>query len=347
MLFRAKENTGVMMKLTYFQLETQLAKQISPVYILSGEELLLKQDTALLIRKKAKQLGFDERVKISSEDTTDVERLYTLLNSASLLADKQLLELDFRHAAPNKMMSQILQEYSQKPSPNHLLLIDIGKIDDKITRSVWYKALEKIGAVITLWPLPREQLPNWISQRAKKYKLTINQEATNVLADFAEGNLGAAAQALEKLYLYPKTSQTVIDLALVKTILTDESRYSIFDFIENLIACQPARTLHILKTLKQEGTEPTLVLWAITRELRLLADLASQIKQGAAMETLWQKHRIFFRRQAAIRKFLLHFTADDCLHHLAEAAEIDSVIKGAVSGNSWEKLADFCLRFRL
>lgn len=335
------------MKLTYFQLETQLAKQLSPVYMVSGDELLLKQDAILLIRKRAAQLGFSERVKISTEDSNDVERLYTLLNSVSLLSDKQLLELDIRHAAPNKTMGQVLQEYSQNPSSNHVLLIDVGKADDKITRSAWYKALEKIGAVLTLWPLPREQLPQWINQRAKKYKLTIDSEATNLLADFAEGNLGAAAQALEKLYLYPKTSQTVIDSSLVKTILTDESRYSIFDFVENLIACRPARTLHILKTLKQEGTEPTLVLWAITRELRLLTDLADQIKQGAAVDSLWQKYRIFFRRQAAMRKFLIHFTVNDCLQHLTAAAEIDSVIKGAEAGNSWEKLADFCLRFRL
>lgn len=342
------------MKLTYFQLETHLAKQprtevgitLAPIYIVCGEELLLKQDAIQLIRKKAQQQGFNERVKLSSEESKDAEQLYTLLHSNSLLADKQLVELDFRHAAPSKMMGQILQEYSECPSSNHVLLIDMGKPDDKISRSAWYKSLDKIGMIITLWPLPREQLPQWISQRAKKYKLTIDPEATNLLADYAEGNLGAAAQALEKLYLHPNASQSVVDASLVKTILTDESRYSIFDFVENLIAGRPARTLHILQSLRQEGAEPTLVLWAITRELRLLADLATQIQQGVAIDSLWQKYRIFFRRQAAIKKFLMHFSSKDCLHHLTAAADIDSVIKGAISGNSWEKLADFCLRFR-
>jgi DNA polymerase-3 subunit delta len=104
------------MKLTYFQLETQLAKKIFPVYIVSGDELVLKQDVTRLIRQSAKQYGFAERIRIAPETGLDGEELYTLLYSSSLLAEKRLLELDFRHAAPNKIVAAILQEYGKKPA---------------------------------------------------------------------------------------------------------------------------------------------------------------------------------------------------------------------------------------
>lgn len=330
------------MKLTYFQLEPHLAKQLAPVYIISGEELLLKQDAVNLVRKTAKKAGFTERTRITPEAGFDWDQLYSTLYSGSLLAEKRLIELDFRDISPNKTAAAILQSYGENPSADILLLIDIGKVDDKIARSAWYKSLEKAGMIVTIWPIPREQLPQWIINRAKKYKLQFTHDAANLLADYIEGNLIAAAQALEKIYLLQP--QGVIDADLVKTILTDESRFSIFDFIESLVAGDHARSLHILESLQFDGSEPILILWGITRELRLLAGLAQEIKQGTPYDQLFQKHRIFARRQSAIRRFLNKYSAEDCWRLLAQATDIDQIIKGALPGNAWQALQLFCLR---
>lgn len=330
------------MKLTYFQLEPHLAKQLASIYIVSGEELLLKQDAINLIRKSAKKAGFNERVRIAPEAGFDWEQLYSELYSASLLAEKRLFEVNFRDSAPNKVAGKILQEYAEKPCPDNLLLIDIGKIDDKIAKSAWYKALEKMGMVIAVWPIPRDQLPQWINQRARKYKLQFNPDTTNLIADYVEGNLIAAAQMIEKIYLLKPEQPVAADI--VKSILTDESHFTIFDFIDSLITGDASRTLHILDVLKTEGIEPVLVLWGITRELRLMADYAQQIQQGTTYDQLFQKQRVFSRRQPLVRKFLSRFTAADCWRHLSQAIDIDRVIKGAAVGDSWDSLQLFCLR---
>lgn len=330
------------MKLNYPQLEPHLAKTLSPVYIVSGDELLLKQDAVNLIRKAAKQAGCTERLRITPEAGYDWEQLYTLLYSSSLLAEKRLVEIDFRDHAPNKTAAKILQEYGEQPARDNVLLIDTGKIDDKTARSAWYKALEKTGTVIAIWPVPREQLPAWISQRAGRYKLQINHEAASLLADCVEGNLAAAAQTIEKIYLLQP--QKTVDAELLKNILTDESRFTVFDLIENLITGDRARTLHILDSLREDSVEPVLVLWAITRELRLMADLAGQVKLGASQDSLFQKYRIFARRQPAVRRFLGRQSAQDCWDLLGHAAAIDCVIKGAAPGDPWDALRLFCLR---
>lgn len=330
------------MKLTYFQLEQHLKNKLSHIYIISGEEVLLKQDAINLIRKNAKLAGFSERIRLTPEAGYDWEQLYTQLYSTSLLAEKHMIELDFRDIAPNKTASKILEGYGEKPISNNLLLIDIGKIDDKTAKSAWYKSLEKTGMVVTIWPIPREQLPQWIINRAKKYKLQINLDAANLLADYIEGNLVAAAQAIEKIYLLKH--ETPIDADLIQSILTDETHFTVFDFIENLIAGNRSRTLHILSSLKNEGTEPVLILWGITRELRMLSEMSQQLKSGFTYETLFQKHRIFAKRQSVVRNFLSKWTAEDCWHCLTHAADIDRVIKGATPGNVWDALQMFCLR---
>ena len=330
------------MKLTFFQLEAHLAKTLAPVYIVSGEEILLKQDTMRMIRHAAKQAGFSETIRVMPGAGFDWEQLYIILNATSLLAEKRVIELDFRDTTPNKTAGTLLQEYADHPSKDNLIIMDIGKIDDKIARSAWYKALDKIGMVITLWPIPREQLPQWIIQRAKKYKYQLNQDAANLLADCAEGNLIAAAQTLEKIYLLKP--QSAVTLEMLQEILTDESHFTVFDFVDSVISRNRTRALHILENLKSEGMEATLVLWGITRELRLLADMASQIKHGSTCEQLFQTQRIFSRRQPAIQQFLKRTTVEDCWRYLMHAADIDRIIKGAAPGDCWQALELFCLR---
>src|SRR5665213_1692802 len=150
------------MKLNYAQLETHLAKSLAPIYLVSGEELLLKNDALHLIRKAAKKAGITERTRLTVESGVDWDQLYTLLYSTSMLAEKSMIELDCRHANPTKAGADILKEYGSKPASANVLVLDIGKVDDKIAKSAWYKSLEKAGIVVTIWPLTREQLPSWL-----------------------------------------------------------------------------------------------------------------------------------------------------------------------------------------
>lgn len=330
------------MKLSYFQLEQALTKQLAPVYIVSGDDPWLKQEAIALIRKAAKQAGLNERIRFLPEANTDWEQLYNLLYSISLLAEKRLIELDCRVSLPNKAAATILQEYSNQPAPDHVLLIDMGKVDDKIAKSAWYKALEKIGVAIPIWPIPREQLPKWIIQRANKYKLTFTPAATNTLADYLEGNVAAIAQAIEKIYLFKPTLP--IDVDTIETILTHDSRFTIFDWIDALLMGDKARILHILDSLKDDGTEPILLIWGITRELRLLIELIKAHQQGSSLDQLFQKHRIFSRRQTGMRRFISSFSIQDGWHLLNQAAQLDQMLKGSKPGNIWDNLQLFCLR---
>src|SRR5579872_3542471 len=147
------------MKLNSYQLEQQLEKELASIYIISGDEIILKNDAINLLRKTAKNAGFSERIRLSPEAGFDWEQLFTILNSNSLLAEKRIIELDFREQTPNKIAAQILQEYAANPVKDNLLIIDISKIDDKVAKTAWYKALEKSGIVVTIWPIAREQLP--------------------------------------------------------------------------------------------------------------------------------------------------------------------------------------------
>jgi DNA polymerase-3 subunit delta len=331
------------MKLAYPQLAQQLAKKLAPIYLVCGDEPFLKYDAIQQIRKAAKKAGADEKARIVPEAAGDWEPLYAFLYTTSLFACKRLLELDMRHAVPNKDAGLIIQKYAEKPPPDNILLIATGKIDDKTAKSGWYQALEKAAIVVTLWPLSREQLPGWITQRMEKYKLHITPDALVLLADSVEGNLAAAAQAIEKVYLLQP--QGPVDTALLADIQNDAGRFTVFDFVDSLLAGDQSRALHLLDNLKAEGAEPAIIVWGIAREFRLLAEMAQGLRHGLTYERLFQKHRVFPRRGALVKRFLGSHSLADCMRHLKAAAEIDGMIKGAVrAGDLWESLQWFCLR---
>lgn len=330
------------MKLNLSQLDQHVTGKLAAIYLISGDDPIQKQEAIQLLRKSAKQAGFTERTRLAPDSGLNEDQLYTALYSPSLTTDKSLLELDFRSKAPAKAVAEIIGHYAENSSSTLLVIIDTAKLDDTVTRTAWYKAVEKCGVVVAIWPIPREQLPQWITARAKKYKLQMQHDAASLLADYVEGNLTAAAQAVEKIYLLkPEKS---VDAATVQSILADESRFTVFDLTDAMIGGDPARTLHILNTLREDGIEPVIVLWGVTRELRILADMLNQQQQGNPWDEIFKKHRIFPRRQAGIRRFLNKLSLKQCHDCLVQAADIDGILKGAQPGNGWNALELLCLR---
>lgn len=331
------------MKLAAAQLAQQVAKKLAPIYVVSGDEPLLAQEAIELIRDAAYQAGYSERVRIPVEAATDWGKaLYANSQSLSLFATQRILELDLTTAKLNAASSKILQEYAAQPPSDTILLIRTNKLDSKTEQSSWYKALDKISVMVPIWPITIEQLPSWILQRAKKLSLNLTKAAAELLATQVEGNLLAAAQELEKLRLLQETD--TIDETTIANTVTDNAHFDIFTLVDSALAGNKKRSLRILNNLAAEDTEPTLVLWALTRELRTMSDLAKQIRQGLTLSALFAKYRIWEKRQPNVRAFLQQHQPEHCWELLASAAQIDQMIKGAESGNVWDALGQLILR---
>jgi DNA polymerase-3 subunit delta len=104
------------------------------------------------------------------------------------------------------------------------------------------------------------------------------------------------------------------------------------------------RIVRVLQNLRTEGVEPTLLLWACSREIRTLI----QIKQDLAMSTKWEaitrKHHIWEKRQPLVKKGLTAHTPKTLQLLLLQALKIDKIIKGLESGNCWNELQTLALR---
>jgi DNA polymerase-3 subunit delta len=330
------------MKLAHQQLEQHLSKNLAPIYIVSSDELLLVQETVESIRQAGIKAGFTERALISADPGADwSQALHANTHSMSLFSSKQVIELSLHNAKFTAATTKALQAYANKPQDDIVLIVRTNKVDSKTEKSAWFQALEKKSVFISIWPIPAAQLPQWILQRAKKLGVTLSKDGADMLAHQVEGNLLAAAQEIEKLYLLQLNP--LKDKNIQKETSTDNARFNVFDLVESSLSGNNSRSLRILHSLAEEDTEPTLILWALTREVRMLTDMLAQTKQGASLVSLFNKFHIFEKRQANVRAFIQRNTTEKCWNLLAQAARVDQSIKGVQTGNVWDELEKMIL----
>ncbi len=184
------------------KLRNDLKKRQLPMYLLCGEEPLQHKETLDMLRKAAHYYGYTDREVYTAETGFDWDTLLNSANTLSLFAGKRLLELFLPSGKPGDKGGKALLSYCEHPPEDTMLLIVIaGKLDAAAKKSRWYKALDKTGGIIQVWPIEGQQLNGWLNRRLQAKGLKLPQEAVQLINDRVEGNLLAADQEIEKLSL--------------------------------------------------------------------------------------------------------------------------------------------------
>lgn len=329
------------MKVKAEQLAAHLERQLAPIYLVSGDEPLQAGEACDAIRAQARKRGCRERLVFNVEAGFDWKALLQARDSLSLFAEQRLMELRLPTGKPGDAGAKALQEYAARPAEGDVLLVICGKLDRDAQRSKWFHALEQAGVAVQVWPPNVAQLPAWIERRMRGRGLRPDAAALALLAERVEGNLLACAQEIDKLLLLHGPGG--VDGAAVAAAVVDSARYSVYDLADRALAGEGAAASRILRGLQGEGEEPTLVLWALAREVRLLVVVADEVRRGAAADQVMGRHGIWDNRKALVHAALKRHSAPGLRRLLHEAARADRVIKGAERGNAWDELLQVAL----
>lgn len=318
-------------------------KKLAPVYLVSGDEPQQIAEIADAIRKAAWEAGYLEREIFSQDTGFSWHDLPAAAYATSLFADRKVIDLRLPSGSVGTEGAKILTAYCERLPEDTLLLITTGKLAAASLKTRWFQALERVGVFIQVWPLEGEDLLRWLQQRLERRGIHTDKEGLKLLAARLEGNLLAAAQEIEKLYiLYGSGS---LDAAKVADAVADSSRYDIFKLTDSLLAGHPGRITKILAGLKDEDIAAPVVLWAITREARLLCKLKQEIAAGKNRDAAMQAQQIWDKRKAMV-SHALDRLSEAALHRiLVLSAKADREIKGQQQGDPWQSLLQICLLF--
>jgi DNA polymerase-3 subunit delta len=323
------------MRVSPQDLQAKLGKQLAPVYIVYGEETLLAEEACSSIRAAARAEGFDDRELMVVERGFDWDRLNQAGESLSLFSQKRFLELRIPGSKPGDQGSKAMVRYCENIPEDTLLLVWCGKLDRAQLNSKWFKALESTGVGVGVQPVAMQQLPQWIAQRLKKQGLEPGPGVAELLAYRYEGNLLAAAQETEKLALLFDGSVTVEQ---IQAGVGDDARFDVFGFVDTCLAGNGPAAVRALQGLRSEGIAPSMVLWAMTREIRLLEQCATGIASGEGESQVFSHFRIWQKKQPLFRAALRRGRPARWRALLQAAARADRVIKGRAPGTEWQAL---------
>jgi len=318
------------------QLAAHLGKELLPLYIISGEEPLQREESIDAVRAAARARQFDERTIFHVERRFDWSELHGFGDALSLFATRRIVEL----RVPSKLDDagrKTLTTWCERPPEDVLMILILGfRVDRKMAQAKWFRALERIGAHLQVTPVAAEQMPRWIEQRAQRLELNLDADACALLAERAEGNLLAGAQELEKLALLCSGEAVGVEQVLAAT--SDSARYDAFDLVDACFSGDAARTVRIVRALREEGLRLPEVLGPLAWAMRSAAEIAAAMAGGHSLDQAMGPRHGAWRspaRKRAMQTVLDRHPEPLWGRMLKRASHIDRAAKGDQGRLNW------------
>jgi DNA polymerase-3 subunit delta len=326
------------------QLEGHLARGLESLYVIHGDEALLALEAADAIRSRARASGFSERVVLAAERGFHWGELGASVASRSLFGDKKLLELRLASGKPGNDGAEAIQAFCARLPPDVLAIVTLPRLDKAGQASDWFKALERQGTVVNVYPVERARLPEWIAARLARQKQRASTETLQFLADCVEGNLLAAHQEIQKLALLLPAGE--IDFDAVREAVMNVARYDALKLTEAMLSGERSRLARMLEGLRGEGEAPPRVLWILAEEIRAICRVQNGIAAGRPLADVLREARVWGgARQTLVGRAAKNLPRAALLAALEHAAKVDRVVKGIVKGDAWDELLQLGLRF--
>ena len=270
------------MNVSYYRLAAQLDQgKLEPVYIITGEQDLLRELAVATIRRHV--LG-DEETPFNLDrfdgEATDGSHVAMSANLLPMLGGRRLVIV--KRAEKLLEKSEELRAYLDDPSPQTILLLELSKSPDK-RRKAWKEVQKKSSIISCNTPKPAE-LEGWVSEQARERKLQLGQGAVRYLVAESGGDLRHLLNELEKLSLY--AGEEKLDLETIATVLGRGKAQSIFRFLDALAAGNSAKALRQLGRLLEEGEPPLRILALVDRlvgQLRMAKEFQSSPRRGDSL----------------------------------------------------------------
>lgn len=265
------------------------------VWVLHGQEPLLEQNLLDALRKSWLKHEV-ERQRHDLNSVSDWKNVFNALNSLSLFSQNLGIEAH-GNIKPDANGLKLLKQYIQHNEHN-LLVIVMPKQDSSSLKSAFFQTVEANGVVAALtatYPQDRQRI---LAVEAEKLGIQLKNDAWAWLEQNHEHNLLAAKNSLMRVAdTFPDQKQ--IDIENLQQCLQDQSRYSTFDLSEALLNGNLALSVKIFQYLVESGEPNSLILWTISKEMRLLMQLYEQ-PQNALQLGIW-KTKISTYQQALRR----------------------------------------------
>jgi len=167
----------------------------APVYYLTGEEDMLKEELVDLVLSRAVEpASRDFNLDVRNAADLNGESFHSLVETPPMLADRRAVVINnIGQWRRNAKVWQVVYRYLENPSPTTVLVLVTasGEKPDK--------RVAQFAAHVVAQPLNPARLGRWIGVRAQRAGFTMTDAATQHLLKAVGSELSALAMEIEKL----------------------------------------------------------------------------------------------------------------------------------------------------
>lgn len=304
------------MKLDYLQ-ALKRVDEARGAWVLHGQEPLLEQNLIDAFRASWQKQEI-ERQRFDITSVSDWKTVFNALNSLSLFSSQLAIEVH-GNIKPDANGLKELKSYLQHNEQNLLLMV-MPKQDASSLKTAFFQTIDANGVNVALTANYAKDRQQILTIEAEKLGIKLANDAWQWLEQHHEHNLLAAKNSLMRV------SDTFADVDIIQiehlySCLQDQSRYTTYDLNDAMLQGNLAQSIKIFQYLIASGEPMSLILWSISKDMRLLMALFEQ-PQNALQLGIW-KTKVSLYQQALRRLNPSVFLAWPAL-----LLRIDASIKG-------------------
>ena len=312
------------------KLVQRVRKRLDPLYFITGNELLLEEESFDLIVTEARAQGFAEVVHIEIAQNDEWYSLLADASSRSLFAEKRLFNVRLTRNVFSQKVQSVLEDWIKSSNDETIMILRGWAWDYRFRNTTWFKSITSIATSVILESIPSAKVSRWIRDRAQTLGLNLSPDAIAELADLTDGNLYAAQQELEKLRLIFLNEDKLVGTEELTRI--NWSISEAFDLVDAACNGNVSKLSSMLAAVRRQGTQPLLLVGALSSQLRKFHDLACD-----------RRTYLSTNRRRVGERVVKRIGRSGLENLLIECAHLDSQQKGILRGDSWRALESLLL----
>ncbi|GGI76833.1 DNA polymerase III subunit delta [Legionella impletisoli] len=327
------------MLIKYEALAANLKKSIKALYIITGQDPYLLNDAQHQIKLACRQQGEVDCKTVQLINSSDWTLLLDEANNYSLFADHVLINAYYDKKTIEKAGKEAILSYLKATNPRCQIILNAPNVPAK---QLQWLSSEREALIVQIYSFSPKALQQWIASELKQHGFNFEQDIPSLIQQYTQGNMLACAQTIEKLALTLLPNQH-LNIDEVKEHLFDQCDYQLYELADACLAAQPARAIHLLRQACESRKEPTLILWILVQEIRLLIQLSSLIQHSHPIHAACTQLKIWPQKRSQYEVALKRLPPSSLYRLLQSSHKIDQIIKAGKEGNVWHEFENLVM----
>jgi len=280
-----------------------------------------------------------DKIQIKVENDIDLNQLDHTFNNQSLFSSQILYELEVSEGIIKKEIKESILKKIDAHTDSYFIFY-FKKDFKEFKKQNWFELLKNLSLTIITEEPSIEQISQAMDDRMDFHQVKLSKEAKKLLINYSMGNLIQAENDIKKIKLiYDKQE---VDESLLKSLISNGSRYDGFNFIEHCINGDFKKTNEAAIYLEEEGIQPLMINGLFAWFFKAVSRIKLSKNQSINSNIL-KKLRIYGASQnlaSQTSKSLSSKQVEACLNKIQE---IDQIGKGIKIGDPWLEINRFSM----